>query len=318
MPAIEVEELTVVRGGHVAVDQLSFAADEGTITALLGPNGAGKTSTVETLEGFVEPDSGTVRVGSLDPIADHRELVNRIGVMLQEGGVPAAMRPLEAVELHATFHHDSHEPRDLLERVGLTGRSRTPWRHLSGGERQRLSLALALIGRPDIVFLDEPTAGVDLEGRRSIRRLVEELRDDGVTVLLTTHDIDEVEELADQVVIIDHGRLVASGSPEGLMSSGGKQELRFAAQTGLDVETLAGAVGVPVYEERRGEYVVEGEPTPQRIAVLTAWLAAADVPLGDLRAGRQRLEDIFLALTSEESAAGGRESWRHGPRGTGS
>lgn len=304
MPAIEVDELTVVRGDHLAVDQVSFSAGEGTITALLGPNGAGKTSTVETLEGFLRPHSGRVRVVGLDPLTDHGQLVERMGVMLQDGGVPLAMRPLAALQLHAAFHQDAHDPRGLLDRVGMTDRVRTPWRHLSGGERQRLSLALALVGRPEIVFLDEPTAGVDLEGRRSIRRLIEGLRDDGVTVLLTTHDLDEVEELADHVVIVDHGRLVASGSPEGLMSSGAEGEFRFAAPTGLDHHALSTAVDAVVTEERRGEYLVEGEPTPQRIAALTAWLARFDVPLGDLRAGRQRLEDVFLALTAEESAAG--------------
>ncbi|MCP5025748.1 MAG: ABC transporter ATP-binding protein [Actinomycetia bacterium] len=314
MPAIEVDELTVVRGDHLAVDQVSFSADEATITALLGPNGAGKTSTVETLEGFLRPDSGRVRVVGLDPVTDHGGLVERMGVMLQEGGVPVAMRPLEALQLHAAFHQEAHDPHELLERVGMADRWRTPWRHLSGGERQRVSLALALVGRPEVVFLDEPTAGVDLEGRRSIRRLIEGLRDDGVTVLLTTHDLDEVEELADHVVIIDHGRLIASGSPEGLMSSGAQHEFRFAAPAGLDVEALTPAVDAQVSEDRRGEYLVEGEPSPQRIAALAAWLAQFDVPLGDLRAGRQRLEDVFLALTSEKSDAGDGTGRRGGRR----
>jgi ABC-2 type transport system ATP-binding protein len=239
--AVEVDELVVRYDDVVAVDGLSFTAARGEIVALLGPNGAGKTSTVETLEGFRRPSGGSVRVLGLDPVADHARVVDRIGVMLQQGGVYTAMRPPEALRLFASYYDDPADPDELLHRVGLDAQRGTPWRHLSGGEKQRLSLALALVGRPAVAFLDEPTAGIDPAGRQTIRSLVAELRGEDVCVLLTTHDLDE------------------------------------------------------------GEYLVAGAPSPTTVAAITSWLAARDIPLADLRAGRPTLEDVFLRLT--ESAA---------------
>ncbi|HEX2578322.1 MAG TPA: ABC transporter ATP-binding protein, partial [Aquihabitans sp.] len=211
MSALEVERLTVLHGTTRAVDRLSFSGEAGEVVALLGPNGAGKTSTVEVLEGYRRPTEGAVRVLGLDPVADHARLTPQIGVMLQSGGVYPGIRPLEALQLHAAFYADPDDPAALLERVGLTHARRTTWRQLSGGEQQRLSLALALVGRPRVAFLDEPSAGVDVQGRQLIRRLVRELAHEGVCVLLTTHDLDEAEKVADRVVIIDRGRLVKSG-----------------------------------------------------------------------------------------------------------
>lgn len=300
MPAIEVDELRIRYGDTLAVDDLSFTADHGEVLAVLGPNGAGKTSTVEALEGYRRPDGGSVRVLGLDPRADHTELMPSIGVMLQAGGVNPGMRPIDAVTTYAAFHHDAEDPVALLERVGLTSVARQTWRQLSGGEQQRLSLALALVGRPLVAFLDEPTNSVDIEGRQLIRRIVRDLADRGVCVLLTTHDLAEAEKVADRVVIIDHGRLVASGTPAELMHSADGGEIRFGAPPGLDVIALGEHLDAPVDESSSGDYLVSLEPTPANIAALTAWLAERDLPLADLRAGRQRLEDVFMRLTRGE------------------
>jgi len=294
--AIEVDGLTVRYGEVTAVDRLSFDAPAGEVTVLLGPNGAGKTSTLEVLEGYRRPTEGRVRVLGLDPVADGRALRPRIGVMLQQGGVYPGIRAGEAVRLFAAYVDDPLDPDAVLARVGLADRASRPWRQLSGGEQQRLSLALALVSRPEVAFLDEPTAGVDVSGRQLVRAVIRELAADGTCVLLTTHELDEAERLADRVVIIDHGRLVAEGPLPELLQ-GGADELRFAAQPGLDVAELAVVLGAPVHEREPGEYVVAAAATPQAVAALTAWLAERDVTLGDLRAGRQRLEDVFLRLT---------------------
>ena len=319
-PAIEVRGLTIRYDGTTAVDQLTFSAAAGSIVALLGPNGAGKTSTVETLEGFRRPDAGVVRVLGLDPIAEHAALTRRMGVMLQEGGVYTAARPPEVLRLFGAYYDDPLDPDELLDRVGLTAQRRTTWRHLSGGEQQRLSLALALVGRPEVAFLDEPTAGIDPEGRQLIRSTIASLRDDGVTVLLTTHDLDEAEKLADQVVIIDHGRLLADGSPTELMATSRNDDIRFGTRAGIDVAALGQVIGAAVEERSPGEYVALIEPTPAAIAAITGWLAEQDLTLADLRAGRQRLEDVFLRLTEGTDATpsgradGGRR--RRGGRGS--
>jgi ABC-2 type transport system ATP-binding protein len=307
--AVDVSGLVVRYGGLVAVDGLSFQADAGEVVALLGRNGAGKTSTVETLEGYRPDATGTVRVLGLDPRrpGDWRKLRGRIGVMLQRGGVYPGMGPAEAVHLFARYYDDPEDPDALLDRLGLTGvAGGTPWRRLSGGEQQRLSLALALVGRPEVVFLDEPTAGVDPQGRQAIRREVAGLRAGGACVLLTTHELDEAERMADRLIIIEKGRVVAAGSPAQLMSSqsqGGK-EIRFAGPAGIDTEALGATLATSVREERPGEYVVATPGTPAVVAALAAWLAERDLPLADLRTGRPRLEDVFLRLTSSEAEDG--------------
>jgi ABC-2 type transport system ATP-binding protein len=299
-PVIEVHDLTVRYGAVTAVDRISFALPPGTITALLGPNGAGKTTTVETLEGYKAPTAGSVRVLGLDPIADHRRLVRHLGVMLQNGGVYTGIKPIEVLRLFASYYDDPHDPDELLERVGLTDRRAATWRHLSGGEKQRLSLALALVGKPDVAFLDEPTAGIDPSGRRLIRDVIASLRTDGVTVLLTTHDLDDAERLADHVVIIDHGRLLTEGTPAELRTIGDIDEFRFGAQPELDLVALGAHLRAAVTEPAPGEYVVASSPSPSIVAALTAWLADRDIALGDLRAERQSLEDVFLRLTHDD------------------
>jgi ABC-2 type transport system ATP-binding protein len=239
----------------------------------------------------------------LDPVTDARAVRPRIGVMLQSGGVHPGIRPLEVLRLHAAFYDRPLDPADLLERVGLGARAASTWRRLSGGEQQRLSLALALVGRPEVVFLDEPTAGIDLDGRRLVRELIRELRDGGVTVLLTTHDLDEAERVADRIVIIDRGRLLADAPAAELLAAGDGNDIAFAASPGLDTVALAAALGGPVTSPRPGEYVAAVAPTPANVAALTSWLAERDVAIGDLRAGRRRLEEVFERLTSPAGEA---------------
>ena len=301
-PAVEVIDLVVRYGDTVAVNGLSLEASAGAVTAVLGPNGAGKTTTIETLEGYRSPTAGRVRVLGLDPVADRAAVVPRIGVMLQSGGVYPAMAPLETLRLFAAYYARPLDPSGLLERVGLTGVATTPWRRLSGGEQQRLSLALALVGRPAVAFLDEPTAGVDPGGRLVIREIIRELRGRGVAIVLTTHELEEASRLADRVVIVDQGRAVASGTPAELMASGGGSDIHFGAPAGIDTPALAARVGAAVVEVHPGEYRVDAASTPERVAALTAWLAEHDLPLADLRAGRQTLEDVFMRLTGASTA----------------
>jgi ABC-2 type transport system ATP-binding protein len=298
-PAIETIGLTVRYGPKTAVDDVDLSVAAGEVVALLGRNGAGKTSTVEALEGYRRPAGGQVRVLGLDPQrpAGHRALTGRMGVMLQRGGVYPGMGPAEALRLFASYYEDPVDPADLLERLDLTGVAGTPWRRLSGGEQQRLSLALALVGRPEVVFLDEPTAGVDPGGRLAIRGQIANLRAAGVGVLLTTHELEEAERAADRVVIMDRGRVVASGTTEELAAGDpAASTIHFAATPGVDVAALGQTMRAEVTEERPGEYLVALAGDPATVARLTAWLAEHDLALRDLRTG-SRLEEIFLRLT---------------------
>ncbi|TCC50229.1 ABC transporter ATP-binding protein [Kribbella capetownensis] len=219
---MEIDNLVVRYGDKAAVDGLSLTVTVGTVTSVLGPNGAGKTTTVESCEGFRRPESGRVRVLGLDPIADHDELMPRIGVMLQEGGAWSGVRAVEMLRYVATLHSHPLEIPALVERLDLGSCGRTPYRRLSGGQKQRLSFALAIVGRPEVAFLDEPTTGLDPHGRREIWQLIRDLRDDGVTVVLTTHAMDEAEQLSDQVHVVSAGKVIASGTPDALTEHGAK------------------------------------------------------------------------------------------------
>ncbi len=285
-----------------AVGGLSFQVPTGSVTALLGPNGAGKTTTVEICEGFRRADSGVVRVLGLDPARCGTALHPRVGVMLQAGGVYPGARAGEMLRLVAAHHRDPLDPDALLGRLGLVDAARTVYRRLSGGQRQRLALAIAVIGRPDLVFLDEPTAGLDVQARRATWELIEELRTSGVTVLLTTHAMDEAERLSDQVVIVDHGRVVAAGSPAELTHGGAEGQLRFRAPGGLDVDRLLLALpdGTVAREMPLGHYLIAGEVDPQLLAAVTAWCASNGVMAQDLRVEQRSLEDVFVELTGSE------------------
>jgi ABC-2 type transport system ATP-binding protein len=301
-PAVVVDDLVVTYGDVRAVDHLSFDVATGSITAVLGPNGAGKTTTVETCEGYRRPTAGSVRVLGADPRRDGRRLRPRVGVMLQAGGAWSGVRVVEMLRHVAALHAHPLDVDALVERLGLGSCGRTPYRRLSGGQQQRLGLAMAVVGRPEIVFLDEPTAGLDPQARHGTWQLMRELRDSGVTVVVTTHYLEEAERLADTVHVIDAGRLVASGSPSQLTSQGAGNTVRFWAPTGLDVRALAAALpgGSRVEEPTPGSYVVRGHVDPSLLAALTGWCAANDVLAEGLAVQRRTLEDVFLDLTGRE------------------
>ncbi|MGQ0838548.1 ABC transporter ATP-binding protein [Actinokineospora sp.] len=302
-PAVEVSGLVKRYGSTTAVDGLGFTLASGSVLALLGPNGAGKTTTVEVCEGFLRRDAGEVRVLGIDPAVDGERLRPRMGVMPQGGGAYPGVRVGEMLTLVAACAANPLDPAWLIDVLGLASAARTPYKRLSGGQQQRLSLACALIGRPEVVFLDEPTAGMDPQARRLVWELVGALRADGVSVLLTTHLMDEAEALADQVVIIDHGRVVAQGSPRELTAErpDGAQ-LRFRAKAGLGTALLAAALpeGCQVTEPTAGWYLVTGVVDPQVVSTVTAWCAQQGVLAEELTVGRRSLEDVFLELTGRE------------------
>jgi ABC-2 type transport system ATP-binding protein len=222
VPAVQIEDLVVRYGEKTAVAGLSLTIGAGTVTSILGPNGAGKTTTIETCEGFRRPHAGRVRVLGLDPIANHAVLMPRIGVMLQEGGAWSGVHALEMLRYVARLHAHPLDVGMLAERLDLGGCGRTPYRRLSGGQKQRLSFALAIVGRPEIAFLDEPTTGLDPHGRREIWQVIRELRVDGVTVVLTTHAMDEAEQLSDHIHLLSDGSVIASGTPADLTGRGAR------------------------------------------------------------------------------------------------
>jgi len=299
-PAVEVVDLVKRYGSRTAVDGLSLTVLPASVTAVLGPNGAGKTTTIETCEGYRRPDAGSVRVLGLDPRADARALRPRVGVMLQSGGIYPSVKALEMLHHVARLHAHPLDVESLAERLGLTDVAGTTFRRLSGGQQQRLSLALAVVGRPELVFLDEPTAGLDPQARHATWDLVRELRASGVTVVLTTHFMEEAERLADHVVVVDAGRVVAEGSPRELTDGvDGQAVVRFDAPPALDIGGLAARLPstVTVTEPRPGAYEVAGVIDPRVLADVTAWCADSGVMPEGLALVRRSLEDVFIELT---------------------
>ena len=302
VPAVDVASLTKRYGDLTAVDELTFSVPRGLITAILGPNGAGKTTTVECCVGFRRPDTGSVRVLGNDPVRAGPEEHARVGVMLQEAaGLHPGARPRELLRHLCQFFANPLRVDTLIERLALGPVSGTPVRRLSGGERHRLALAAALVGRPEIAFLDEPTAGLDPAGRRITWQLVDELRADGVTVVLTTHLIDEAERLADHVVIVDHGRLVAEGSPSSLTGSQ-SGSLQFDAPAGIDLAALRSALPPTskISKAAARRYRIDG-PVDEIMPALMSWCDANGVVARNVQLSRHTLEDVFLELTGPEA-----------------
>ncbi|CAM3239401.1 ABC transporter ATP-binding protein [Nocardioides dubius] len=303
-----IDGLTMKYGDKIAVDDLSLSVERGTITAVLGPNGAGKTTTLETCEGYRRPQGGRVRVLGLDPYAERKDLLPRIGVMLQDGGAWSGVRAVEMLR-HIAALHANPLPVDLLvERLGLGECGRTPYRRLSGGQQQRLGLAMAVVGRPELCFVDEPTAGMDPAARRSTWELLEEMRADGVTVVLTTHYMDEAERLADQVHIIDRGSLIASGTPFELTRSSGHATIRLVVTEPFPPSapaSLQRALGdrTEVTEINNQSLLITGPADADTLAKVSAWCQQHNVLPESLTLGQRTLEDVFLQITGRELRA---------------
>ncbi len=292
-------------GAKVAVDGLSLQVARGSITAVLGPNGAGKTTTLETCEGYRKPQQGTVRVLGLDPQRQRHELLPRIGVMLQNGGAWSGVRAMEMLEHIAALHAHPLDTAMLSERLGLADCGRTPYRRLSGGQQQRLALAMALVGRPELVFVDEPTAGMDPQARRTTWELLEEIRGDGVTVVLTTHHMDEAERLADQIHIIDRGTLIATGTPSELTRGNRSATIRLVVTRPFPdgaPESLRGKLGAGAEVRQLDELtlLIAGPADSTTLGTVSRWCETHDVLPQTLSLGQRTLEDVFLELTGRQ------------------
>ncbi|WP_291313612.1 ABC transporter ATP-binding protein [Corynebacterium sp. UBA2622] len=301
--ALVVDNVTKKFGPKTAVDGMSFTARRGEVLALLGPNGAGKTTTVEMCEGFLSPTSGSISVLGLDPVSRPEQVRERIGIMLQGGGSYSGIKVREMLELTASYNEDPMDIDWLIELLGLGGVEKTTYRRLSGGQKQRLSLALAMIGRPELIFLDEPTAGMDAQSRLAVWDIISAMRRDGVTVLLTTHLMDEAEALADKVVIVDQGRVVAQGTPAELTSHERSPLVSVETAEALDLARLNAALrshGVTAEASRPLHYQVGGSATPEVIAEIADEAAAQNVQIRELGVSHRNLEDVFLDITGRE------------------
>lgn len=299
--AIVVENFSKSYGAQRVVNNLNFTVQRGEVFALLGPNGAGKTTTVETLEGYRKPDQGIIRVLGLDPIRESANLKPQIGVMLQQDGLYPALTTREVLSLFAGYYAHAQPVDTLLEKVGLATAAKTRCRRLSGGQKRRLALAVALVGNPSLLFMDEPTAGMDPQARLATWEIVRALKQQGVTILLTTHLMDEAERLADRVAIIDHGQLIALDTPGNLTGVQNATVIRFVAIAGLDCTQIEALPSVKnAREVRPGSYLLETDTVPTALAELTAWLRDQHITLSELRVGHGSLEDLFLRLTGAE------------------
>ena len=306
-----VEGLVKRYGGFEAVSGVDLVAPTGAVTALLGPNGAGKTSTVECCEGLRRPDAGSVRVLGLDPVRDATALRPRVGVMLQDGGLPSTVPAGEALRHIAAMYARPRDLGELGERLGLQGFARTQVRRLSGGQRQRLALAAAVVGRPEVVFLDEPSAGMDPQARLAVWDLVRELRSDGTTIVVTTHQMAEAEALADHLVVIDRGRVIAAGTTSQVV--GGQDTVRVGLRALVgslpDLAGLAGELQATLTAERPdggvrvepssapGTIEVRATPDPGLVHAVTGWAERRGLLVTLLTTGSRTLEDVFLDLT---------------------
>ncbi|MGW4567926.1 ABC transporter ATP-binding protein [Streptomyces sp. NPDC004561] len=302
MPSvIEVTDLRKSYGGRAVVDGVSFAVEEGEIFGILGPNGAGKTTTVECVEGLREPDAGRVRVAGLDPVADHEKVAGLLGAQLQQSELQPKLTVREALELYAAFYPRPADWRPLAERLGLTDKLSTRFAKLSGGQRQRLFIALALIGGPRVVVLDELTTGLDPRARRDTWRLIEEVRDSGVTVLLVTHFMEEAQRLCDRIAVIDKGRVAALDTPAGLIRrSAGATVISFTPSAPLDDQDLAALPALASIERKDGRITLSG--TDETVNAVITLLARHRVTAHQLRVLDATLDDAFLDLTKEATA----------------
>jgi ABC-2 type transport system ATP-binding protein len=309
--AVAVEDLRKRYDDRAVVDGVSFNVAPGELVALIGPNGAGKTTTVEIVEGYRPADGGTVRVLGEDPARAGRSLRARVGLMLQSGGIDLRARPRETIVQYARFHEDARDPDELLDVLGLRTVASTSFRRLSGGERQRLGLALALVGRPEVLILDEPTAGMDPEARATVRALITEQRAAGVAVLLTSHELSDVERLADRIVVLIAGRIAAAGTPTELAARL-RPTLRFRVDRELETDELerlnaavSAATGATIEPARHGTWLeaVGVEPSPELVAAVAEACQVAGRLIVESRASGGSLEDVYLDLVARAETA---------------
>ena len=301
MNVIEVVDLKKRYGDRTAVDGVSFSVEEGEIFGILGPNGAGKTTTVESIAGLRRPDAGSIRILGRDPIRDRAQLRSLVGVQLQESELPEQITVEEALDLFASFYREPASSRELLDDLGLADSRRTAYRNLSGGQKQRLSIALALVGRPRIAILDELSTGLDPQARREMWKLIESVRDRGVTVVLVTHLMEEAERLADRVAVFGEGRILALDTPAGIVSMvDPEQRLRFRPSAPIEDRLLTDLPEVRRIERTGPVVVVTG--TGDLIQAVTSVLARHHIVANDLRVDQANLDDAFLALTGSLSA----------------
>jgi ABC-2 type transport system ATP-binding protein len=296
MSVIEVTGLRKSYGGRPVVDGVSFAVEEGEIFGILGPNGAGKTTTVECVEGLRIPDAGRVRVTGLDPVADHEQVARVLGAQLQESELQAKLTVREALELYAAFYPHPADWRPLAERLGLTAKLATRFAKLSGGQKQRLFIALALIGNPRVVVLDELTTGLDPRARRDTWQLIEDVRASGVTVLLVTHFMEEAQRLCDRIAVIDKGRVAALDTPSGLIRrSAGSTVISFTPSAPLDEGDLNALPALASVEHKDGRITLSG--TDETVNAVITLLARNHITAHQLRVSDATLDDAFLDLT---------------------
>ncbi|MEV5367513.1 ABC transporter ATP-binding protein [Streptomyces cellulosae] len=296
MSVIDVTDLRKAYGGRTAVDGVSFSVDEGEIFGVLGPNGAGKTTTVECVEGLRVPDAGRVRVAGLDPVTDHDEVTRVLGAQLQQSELQPKLTVREALELYASFHTRPADWRPLAERLGLTAKLATRFAKLSGGQKQRLFIALALIGNPRIVVLDELTTGLDPRARRDTWELIEDVRAGGVTVLLVTHFMEEAQRLCDRIAVIDQGRVAALDTPAGLVRrSAGATVISFTPSAPLDDADVNALPGLASVTRKDGRITLSG--TDDTVNAVLTLLARSRVTAHQLRVTDATLDDAFLDLT---------------------
>jgi ABC-2 type transport system ATP-binding protein len=293
--AVVVENLTVRYGDITAVRDVSFVAPTAGVTVILGPNGAGKTSTIEVCEGFRTPTLGSVSVLGLDPGREHRALTHRMGVMLQGGGVYPSARVKDVVSHFCALYGKKVNATDLIEKVGLTARATSTWRRLSGGEQQRLSLALALAAQPEILFLDEPTSGVDIDGRDTIRSIIHDAAHNGTTVVVASHDMAEAQKVATHVVLFQHGTVIANATLAEITQS--RKRLRFTSTDTLDTLALSQSIGSLVSHQGEGVYEVTAESSARLVGRITQWLTEQQLPLRGIDLGEESLEDAYRRLT---------------------
>jgi ABC-2 type transport system ATP-binding protein len=295
---LQVENLVKRYGDVEAVRGVSFTVEEGEVFGLLGPNGAGKTTTIEIVEGLRDPDGGHVSVCGLDPQREPGALKHEIGAALQSTSLPDKLRVMEALRLFASFYRRRRKPEDLLDRFGLEEKRNAFYNQLSGGQKQRLALAMALVNDPKVLFFDEPTAGLDPQVRREIYDIIEELKREKKTIVMTTHYIEEAERLCDRVAIIDHGKVIAHGSPRELKaSSGGTTRIEVRLSKPESNGTLRSLEGVVDAREVDGAYVLHSQRPPQTIVSMVKHLEAQGNELVSLEIATPSLEDVFIELT---------------------